>query len=140
MDIDPPYGLISTDRIRAQLYGDEAIQGHWGTIWVEATTQFERHVELIRAGNLGGSLYDATNTRRRDRHLVIQVARKAGFNTIFGMWFDVPLKTCLARNQSRARQVPTVVIERMARQLAGAPPHWLEGFTAVFRYNPLNLR
>lgn len=140
MGFDPPYGLIATDRIRAQLYGNEAIQGNWGVIWAEVTAQFDCHVERIRAGTWGGSLYDATNTRRRDRRLVIQTARQAGFNTIFGMWLDVPLATCLARNQSRSRQVPPVVIERMARQLTGAPPHWREGFTGLFRYNPLNLR
>ncbi|NJN22182.1 MAG: AAA family ATPase [Leptolyngbya sp. RL_3_1] len=83
MGLDPPYGLISTDRIRAQLYGDEAIQGNWGTIWAEVTAQFERHVGLIRAGTWGGSLYDATNTRRRDRRLVIDAACRAGFNAIF---------------------------------------------------------
>ncbi|MDA0864855.1 MAG: AAA family ATPase [Cyanobacteria bacterium] len=140
MGLDPPYGLISTDRIRAQLYGDEAIQGNWGVIWAEVTAQFERHADLIRAGTWGGSLYDATNTRRGDRHLVIDTASRAGFNAIFAMWFNVPLQTCLARNQRRSRHVPPEVIHRMARQLAGAPPHWSEGFAGVFRYNPSNLR
>jgi predicted kinase len=136
MGLDPPYGLISTDRIRAQLYGDEAIQGDWGTIWPQVTTQFDRHVEQIRADTWGGSLYDATNTR--DRHLVIDAARRAGFSQIFGMWFDVPLAVCLVRNQGRSRQVPPAVIQRMARQLA--PPQVCEGFTGLFRYNPSNLR
>jgi predicted kinase len=140
MGLDPPYGLISTDRIRAQLYGDEATQGDWGAIWYQVTTQFHRHVEHIRAGTWGGSLYDATNTRRRDRRRVMDAAYRAGFNAIFGMWFDVPLDLCLVRNQGRSRQVPPAVIQRMARQLAGAPPHSCEGFAGIFRYNPSNLR
>lgn len=140
MGLHPPYGLIATDRIRAQLYGDEAIQGHWGAIWVEVSSQFDRHVALIRAGTWGGSLYDATNTRRSDRRLVINTAQRAGFNPIFGLWFDVPLQTCLRRNGARSRQVPPAVIHRMARQLAGAPPHCSEGFAGIFRYNPSNLR
>ncbi len=29
---DPNYCIVSTDGIRAELYGDEEIQGEWGTI------------------------------------------------------------------------------------------------------------
>lgn len=128
-----PLLYISTDHIRAQLYGQEAIQGEWRLIWQQVQAQLHLGVAKTRQGDLGGALYDATNTRRRARRDVIQAARLAGFNRVLAIWLDVPLACCLQRNRQRSRQVPVEVIGKMARQLAGAPPQCDEGFDGVFQ-------
>lgn len=127
-----PLRLISTDRIRGQLYGDESIQGDWLHIWHQVQVQFQWAVLETRQGKLGGAVYDATNTRRRGRREVMQTARTLGFTRILAVWLDVPLAHCLHRNGRRSRSVPPEVIQSMARSLADAPPHWEEGFDALF--------
>ncbi|MCU0526427.1 MAG: AAA family ATPase [Elainella sp. Prado103] len=119
--------LISTDRIRAELFGDEAIQGDWGLIWAAVQQQFQPAIQQIRAGEIEVALYDATNTKRRYRRDLIQMARSSGFNHIRGVWLNPPLAVCLERNRHRSRQVPEAVIYRMHRQLWGAPPRLREG-------------
>jgi predicted kinase len=125
--------LVSTDQIRAHLYGDEAIQGDWLEIWRHVQAQFRQGVAATQQGTLTGVVYDATNARRRGRREVLQIARGLGFTRILAVWFDGPIACCLERNQQRSRQVPPEVIQTMARQLAGAPPHYQEGFDALFR-------
>ena len=128
-----PLQLISTDQIRGELFGDQAIQGPWPLIWKQVDRCFHQAVIAIQAGTYGGAVYDATNAQRRGRRTVIEAAHGAGFTHILAIWFDVSTAQCLARNQQRSRQVPLEVIERMARQLSGAPPHVDEGFDAVYR-------
>lgn len=127
-----PLLIISTDQIRAQLYGDEATQGNWLEIWSQVQNRLRYGVRETQQGRLGGVLYDATNTRRRSRHEILQAARKAGFNKVFAVWIDAPLACCLYRNRMRSRRVPPDIIHSMARQLVGAPPHCDEGFDALF--------
>jgi predicted kinase len=129
----PRYRVVSTDHIRATLYGDEAIQGDWPQIWARVLQEWQWGYKEIAAGNLDGLIYDATNARRRDRRAAIAVARQLGFAPIAIYWFDVPLALALARNQVRSRQVPTEVIERMYRQIEGAPPGVEEGVEQVVR-------
>lgn len=113
----PQYKLISTDTIRAQLFGDEAIQGPWLRVWSQVKQQFKQAVE---EGT--DAIYDATNTQRRQRKDVITVAREIGFHPIFAVWVNVPLEICLQRNQHRPRQVPEEIIFKMHRQLTDVPP------------------
>lgn len=130
---NPPLQLISTDKIRGELFGDEAIQGPWLSVWAEVTRCFQLAVQQTQTGTVLGTVYDATNAQRKGRRVVIQAARAAGFNRILAVWFDIPTAICLHRNQQRSRQVPVEVIEAMARQLAGASPHVDEGFDALYR-------
>ncbi len=113
----PNYQLISTDAIRAQLFGDEAIQGPWLKVWTQIQQQFQQAV--IQASD---AIYDATNAQRSQRRQVVILAREMGFNPILGLWVDTPLELCLVRNQNRFRQVPEPVILRMHRQMLDAPP------------------
>jgi predicted kinase len=119
--------LISTDRIREQLFGDEAIQGAWLRVWREIETQFRLAVTQIQQQQAPLAIYDATNAARRQRKEAIQLAKTVGFNHITGYWLDPPLKTCLQRNQQRHRQVPEEIIHKMHRQLTGAPPSLSDG-------------
>lgn len=126
---NPDVRLTSTDAIRARLYGNEAIQGHWGQIW----HQMQQEWQVAMQQGARNVIYDATNVRRRYRREAIAAARQLGFTRIVACWFDVPLAVCLERNHQRKRQVPEAVIHTMQRQLIGAPPSLSEGFDAIFR-------
>ncbi len=123
----PRYRIVSTDATRAALYGDEAIQGDWGQIWQRVLTDWREGIGAIRRGELDGVVYDATNTRRKNRRGAIASARDLGFTAITLVWFDLPLSLALGRNRGRSREVPTDVIAAMHRQLQGAPPSVQEG-------------
>ncbi|MBM0741993.1 AAA family ATPase [Phormidium sp. CLA17] len=125
--------LISTDGIRLTLYGDEAIQGDWLTIWQEVERLFRVTASQIRRGERSDAIYDATNAVRQQRREAIALARKSGFTHITGIWLNTPLWLCLQRNQQRDRQVPADVIQRMNHRLRGAPPSRLEGFNDLIR-------
>lgn len=124
----PEQLLISTDAIRAQLFGDEATQGPWLWVWRKVRQEFCSAVLVINQERSRVAIYDATNTRRRNRRQVFALAREAGFTHITGLWLDTPLPVCLKRNQQRDRQVPEPVILQMHRQLVDAPPRLSEGF------------
>ena len=126
----PCQQLISTDTIRRQLFGDEAIQGPWLLVWREVQRQFQQAVTSTQA-----AIYDATNAQRRHRREVIALARATGFTHITGLWLDTPIWLSLARNKKRSRQVPEDVIFRMHRQLRDAPPTLQEGLDRLIRYN-----
>ena len=121
--------IVSTDRIREQLFGNEAIQGSWFQIWAEVEQQLRAIAQIPD----GKALYDATNTRRRDRRQFISLARSWGFDPIEAYWLDVPLAVCLERNQRRDRQVPVPIICKMYRQLRGGSPSLKEGLDRLIR-------
>lgn len=129
----PTYSWISTDCLRQQLYGDEAVQGDWLAVWQAVQAAWQASAIAICQGQQQGAIYDATNVRRRDRATALTAARQLGFTYIAGCWFDLPLALCLARNQQRSRQVPVAVIHRMHRQLLGAEPSLSEGFDQLLR-------
>jgi len=124
----PQMPLISTDDIRGQLFGSQAVQGSWLLIWQEVKRQFQ---QAISTNNT--AIFDATNAQRHHRHEVIALARDLGFTHITGIWVDTPVWLCLARNKRRSRQVPEEVILRMHRQLRDAPPSLEEGLDNLIR-------
>ncbi|NEN90118.1 MAG: AAA family ATPase [Okeania sp. SIO3H1] len=124
----PQCQLISTDAIRAQLFGDEAIQGPWLRVWQQVQQKF---YQAVRQTSL--AIYDATNVQRRQRRQVIDLAKGSGFTHLTGLWLDKSLELCLRRNRQRQRQVPEEVIMKMYRQLTDAPPSCEEGLDIVKR-------
>ncbi len=137
---NPRYCIVSTDAIRAQLYGDAAIQGDWLRIWQQVIAQWQQAIAAIHQGSLAGVIYDATNARRRQRREAIAAARQTGFTAITLVWFDVPLSLALERNRGRGAEVgpggrsqpvPADIIAAMHRQLQGAPPSVQEGVDRV---------
>jgi predicted kinase len=129
---------ISTDAIRAHLFGDEAIQGSWLKIWLEIRREFQEAVSQISSGEIEFALYDATNVVRKQRRQAIALARKMGFTDITGIWMDVPIEICLERNQQRLRRVPEEAILRMARRLSGAPPSLEEGLDRLIHTDSIH--
>ena len=127
--------LISTDAIRYQLFGDEAIQGPWFLVWQQLQQQFSKAALGISQRQLELAIYDATNAVYRQRREAIALARETGFTQITGLWLDMPAWLCLARNRRRQRQVPDAVILRMHRQLRDAPPTVADGLDRLIRYS-----
>ena len=127
---NPQYQLISTDQIRSQLFGDEAIQGSWLKVWVQIQVQFQQAILQTPV-----VIYDATNAQRRHRREVIRLAQQIGFFPITGLWENTSLEDCLSRNQMRSRHVPEEIITQMHRQLTGAPPSEIDGFDSLIVVN-----
>lgn len=130
LTVSPQMRLISTDAIRGQLFGSEAIQGSWLLIWEEIERQLK---QAITTGQ--GVILDATNTHPVYRRELIASARNLGFTDIIGVWVKTPVWLCLARNKRRAatlgvspsRQVPQDVIWYMHKQIQEAPPSLEDG-------------
>lgn len=130
----PDCWLISTDAIRAHLFGNESTQGPWLQVWREVQRQFHQSAQQIKCGVGRAAIYDATNVQRKQRRRVLSLARATGFNHIVGLWLDVPLRVCLSRNHQRDRVVPEFVMQKMYRQLLGAPPAMTEGLERLICY------
>lgn len=133
--LQPDAVVISTDRIRAMLFGDETIQGPWFLVQRETQRQLQQAHQQIQLGQSPLAIYDATNAKRRYRRDLIAQVRSIGFTQITGVWLNPPLELCLLRNIQRSRQVPEAVIQRMYRQLWSCPPRLREGIDRLF-YNP----
>ena len=131
---EQPRMLISTDKVRGLLFGDEAIQGDWAMVQREVWRQLRQALDRVQQGQICEAIYDATNARRRYRRQIIRQVRQLGFTHLTGLWLDTSLSLCLARNQSRSRRVPDEVIWRMHRQLSDAPPSLEEGFDRLLHY------
>lgn len=117
--------IISTDSIRASLYGAEIIQGNWLEIEAEVIKKIKAATSKAKT-----VVYDATNAK-----LVWRKAFLEKFSTEEIEWIawylKTPLETCKQRNQNRSRIVPDEVIKGMYRELINFPPHVAEGFAAV---------
>jgi predicted kinase len=126
----PGSHLVSTDAIRAQLFGSEAVQGEWLQVWRQVRCEFQQAAQCSPL-----AIYDATNAIRRYRREAIALAREIGFTDLVGLWIDTPVAVCLERNQKRDRIVPEEVILRMHASLVDAPPVQAEGFDYLIRYS-----
>lgn len=118
---------VSTDEIRAKLYGDAATQGIWADIEAEVFNQIRIAIEQGKS-----VIYDATNAMRPFR---LDFLRKTVdlFNI---QWIGWHLKTsveeCKQRNQQRDRQVPDEVIDKMNADLQENPPESNEGLLTIY--------
>jgi predicted kinase len=130
----PKLIVVSPDRIRADLYGDAAIQGDWAVIESIVAAQFNAVIQAI--GPSPVAIYDATNANPTHRIEAIALARRCGFGRVIGIWVDCPLALCLARNQSRERQVPAAAIARMDAMLRSHPPQLADGYDRLIRLTP----
>ena len=125
---EPPALVLSTDAIRAEVFGDAAVQGPW--IDIQQRLQ-QRLIEAVAAGI--PVIIDATHARRSWRLALTQALPLPAPVEWIGWWLYTPLPTCLEWNRLRERQVPEAVIQEMASALAD--PHFgpsrAEGFAAL---------
>jgi predicted kinase len=104
--------VLSTDAIRAELYGDAAVQGPWSEI---ETLFHQRLKDAVAAGQ--PVILDGTHSQRPWRLAILQVLKLPAPVQWIGWWLTTPLEQCLAWNQQRPRQVPEEVIRRQFAQL-----------------------
>ena len=121
-----PDAVVSSDRLRGVLTGDEADQqatdAAFGQLhqWLDAR---------LAAGAL--AVVDATNVDWMRRAELVGRARDRGRRAI-AIVFDLPLDLCLARNVSRQRSVRAAVIRRQHVEVRASLERLdLEGFSAV---------
>ncbi|MCF3609112.1 ATP-binding protein [Planktothrix agardhii 1033] len=126
--------IISTDRIREQLYGDEIIQGNWLEIERKVLQEMEQAIASSQP-----IIYDATNAYRPWRLDILEKIALI-YSEIPRYWvawvLETPIETCKLRNQNRQRQVPESVIEQMGKAIADFPPTTSEGFIKVYSLKP----
>jgi predicted kinase len=142
--------IVSADDFRVDEFGIYSHEGDMGIIaWRMAERSFSellptvnRVVALAGAPGAGkttwlkenaepGVLYmDATLARRLTRRGVCALASAAG-KEISCVFLHPKVEVCLARNQSRGRQVPEDQLRRAHHRLTVCPPATDEGWSAV---------
>jgi predicted kinase len=123
---NPHYRIISTDQIRAHLFGDATIQQNWPAVETEVLSQIQ---QALSSGY--PIIYDATNYRRVHRLDLLQ--KLAHHSNIYwvGLHLTTSLEQCKQWNQTRDRQVDEDILHSMAEHLAKFEPTPAEGFAIV---------
>lgn len=113
---------LSSDLIRAELYGDESIQGNPGEVF---GLMQKRAVEALKGGK--SVLYDATNMTRKDRAGVISACPRHAQVEAHVIW--APIEVCVERDANRDRTVGRSVIDKMLRRFQAV--YYDEGFDDI---------
>jgi predicted kinase len=125
---DPSAQVLSTDVIRAEVFGDAAVQGPW----VDIQQRLHQRIQEAVAAGIP-VIVDATHARRAWRLAITQALPLPADVEWIGWWLYTPLPTSLEWNGRRERAVPVPVIQEMAAALAD--PHFgpsrSEGFAAI---------
>ena len=116
--------IISTDRIRAELYGAEHIQGNWQEI--EAVL-YDRIKNAIKENK--NIILDSTHFKKEYRAKIIKNFSKCSEFSAY--YFNYPFTLIYSRNKHRARRVPFDVLAAMYEHLKNAPPTLAEGYTTI---------
>lgn len=121
----PSAKIVSTDAIRALLFGDESIQGEWSLIEKTAVHQMRQALSARRP-----VIYDATNAKPEWRKAMLKLVSADNVQWL-GWYLQTPLELCKTWNRKRLRQVPEPVIEEFFQSLRNFPPQVSDGFVAV---------
>ena len=113
---------LSSDSIRAELYGDESIQGNPAEVF---SLMQKRAVEALNDGH--DVLYDATNITRKDRQGIISICPKFAKIECHIIW--APIEECIERDSKRERTVSKEVIDRMLKRFQ--TPYYDEGIAEI---------
>lgn len=113
---------LSSDLIRQELWGDEAIQGDNNKVFSLM------HDMTITALNHGKNVvYDATNITRKDRAFIISKCPKFAKIEAHIVW--APIETCIERDAARERTVGKDVIDRMLKRFHA--PYYDDGIDEI---------
>jgi predicted kinase len=115
---------ISSDEIR-RLIADDPLDQTMNARIFAAVRYLVR--QRIAAGR-PVTYVDATHLTPWERRPYVKFAERHGCQ-LEALFFDVPVETCMARNQTRDRVVAEEAIRKMARRLV--PPSKGEGFNYV---------
>lgn len=113
---------ISSDRIRAELWGNEAIQGDNNEVF---SLMQSRAIDALNNGR--SVVYDATNVTRKDRSYIISLCPKFAKIECHIIW--APIETCIERDSARERTVGKEVIDRMLKRFQA--PYYDEGIDEI---------
>lgn len=132
-DSGEPGVVLSTDAIRAELFGDAAVQGPWDEI---RALLLQRLHAAVTAGT--PVVIDATHARRPWRLLYTQQLQLSRPVEWIGWWLTTPLQQCKAWALRRDRPVPEAVIEEFHASITNRlfKPERAEGFAVVETLNP----
>ena len=122
--------IVSSDAIRADLYGDESIQGNP----VEVFELAKKHiVDALKQGK--DVIFDATNMKYKNRMNIMREVNKFSSEYLIKVCeiFVEPIDVLLERNANRERHVPEHVIRRMTQQFE--MPTCAEGFNLINIHN-----
>lgn len=124
------FAIVSSDAIRAALYGDESIQGNPAEVFELAKQTI---VDALKQGN--NVIFDATNMKYKNRMNIMREVNKFSSNYLLKVCeiFVEPIDVLLERNAARERHVPEHVIYRMMRQFE--MPTRAEGFDVINIHN-----
>ena len=100
---------LSSDGIRAELYGDESIQGNPADVF---SLMQKRTIEALNDGQ--NVIYDATNITRKDRACIIGICPKFAKVEAHIIWS--PIEECIKRDANRDRTVGKEVIDKMLKK------------------------
>ena len=129
--------IVSTDRIRERLFGEEIIQGDWLAVQREVISQMGEAIAAQQS-----IIYDATNVKRQWRRDLLDIIDRELYSKQLRWiaWYaTTPIETCKEWNRGRSRQVPDEVIEAMFVSLQHTPPTVEEGFLGVVAIDVSNL-
>lgn len=118
--------ILSSDKIREELYGDESRQGRPEEVF---SLLYKRMKEAIE-NDAENIIIDATNINRKDRAKAIEIA-KGGNHIVRAVVMDTPIAVCIRRNDARERKVPDFVFDRILRKYE--EPTLSEGFDIIER-------
>ena len=116
--------ILSTDKMRAELYGAEHIQGNWQDI--EALL-YKRIKNAIKQNK--NIILDSTHFKKEYRAKIIKNFAK--YSEFSAYYFNYPFALIYSRNKRRARRVPFEVLAAMYKELKTAPPILSEGFKSI---------
>ena len=125
--------MISTDAIRAELWGSEQIQGDWEAI--ESKLDQSVRSSLTKRVPV---IIDATHARRQWRERQLQIPNIPKNISWIGWWLQTPIEICLHWNATRRRSVPEGVILKLAAYLSdpSEQPTHHEGFDHIMLIDP----
>lgn len=119
---DSNWIVVSSDKVRKQLWGDETEQKNPSEVF----GQVMRQVKSALKEKLN-VVIDATNIKQKQRKgLLSQIPKEVERECLV---FCVSIENCLNANQKRSRKVPREVIYKMWRQFE--PPAYEEGFDRI---------
>lgn len=120
---------ISSDEIRAELWGNEATQGDNSKVF---SLMQSRTIEALNNGQ--SVMYDCTNITRKDRSYIIALCPKFVKIECHIIW--APIETCIERDAARDRTVGKEVIDRMLKRFQA--PYYDEGIHEIKIIRPTN--
>ena len=120
---------LSSDKIREELWGNEAAQGDNNEVF---SLMQKRAIEALHNGQ--DVIYDATNITRKDRACIISQCPKFAQIEAHIVW--APIETCVERDAARERTVGKAVIDKTLKRFQA--PYYDEGIDSIYISYPEN--